>query len=80
MIGRRHVLVIAGGLGLAAACLALGGVLDSPALAAAGALSAVFVVVASDVWLEGGIRKWLLLMGSLLAVVVVAFVVQTLAG
>jgi hypothetical protein len=75
------VLVAAVALSLAAACLAGAAVLDSPALGVAGALLVLLVFGAREGWMwRGRGRQWLVMMGGLLAVILVAFVAQKLFG
>ena len=81
MTTSRFLLV--GGLGLAcaAACLALAAVLDSAALAVAGTVLVAGVLAARARWMSSGRSgQWLLTVGLLLAVVVVAFLAQKLTG
>jgi len=78
---RRFLLVVVAGLSMATLCLALADVLDSPALAVVGAVSVLGVFVAREGWVWSGAgRQWLMVMGGLAAVILVAFVAQQLLG
>jgi len=75
---RRFLLVTAVGLSLAAACLALAAVLDSPWLGVAGAVLVLLVAGAREGWMwRGHVRQWA---GGMLAVILIAFVAQRLFG
>jgi hypothetical protein len=77
----RFLIVAVVALILAGGCLAIGAATDNTAISVAGIVFVLVVIGAREAWLwEGAGKLWLLMVGSIVAVVAFAFVVSKLFG
>ena len=78
----RFLVVIAAGLVIATAALVLAAILDAPWLRFVGLVGLAITVLSHEAWRWRGTgrREWLTTLAALVGVMLVAFVMQKLAG